>query len=226
MDDLYIQFSYRSPLILCIVSKESSNLAWHLDVIYNQIVSILSKYTLTRIYSDRGYNFDLRRWLNGFDKRVDVCLKSFVEDPVVYLSGFRILPLNYSDREFIVNTMASCIKSVTSTVRWIWLSRISNNVQVAFAVLIAHRQLIALVRMPKLNLTSPDFNILANLVECHSSLQDVETWVPICLPHFDKKYVYPLCAHSLASILVLAYMLIFPIYGKELDRALLCNPSY
>ncbi|KAI6192378.1 SAND family protein [Aphelenchoides bicaudatus] len=172
MDDLYIQFSYRSPLILCVVSQDSSNLAWHLDVIYNQIVSMLSRHTLKRIYADRGYNFDLRRWLDGFDKRVDVCLKSFVEDPVVYLSGFRILPLNYADRDFIVSTMASSINAVTSTV--------------AFAVLIAHRQLIALVRMSKLNLTSSDFNILANLVECHEAFRGVETWVPICLPHFDK----------------------------------------
>lgn len=105
MDDLYIQFSYRSPLILCVVSRDSSNLAWQLDVIYNQIVSMLSRHTLKRIYSERGYNFDLRKWLDGFDKRVDICLRSFVEDPVVYLSGFRILPLTYSDREFMVDNL-------------------------------------------------------------------------------------------------------------------------
>ncbi|KAI6180118.1 SAND family protein [Aphelenchoides besseyi] len=172
MDGLYVHFSYRSPIILCIVSHEPSNLKWHLDVIYNQVISILTKFALRKTYEERGGNFDLRRYLTGIDKRFDVCLKSFELDPVVYLSGFRILPMNYADREFIVNTMASCINASTSTV--------------AFAVLIAHRQLIALVRMKKLNLTSSDFNILANLVECHESLRDVETWVPLCLPHFNK----------------------------------------
>ncbi|KAI6239349.1 SAND family protein [Aphelenchoides fujianensis] len=158
MDRLYVHFSYRSPIILCIVAAEPSNLKWHLDVIYNQVLSILSKFQLKKIYVDRGDNFDLRRWLGDIDKRVDVCLKSFELDPVVYLAGFRILPMNETDREFLV----------------------------AFAVLIAHRQLIALVRMKRLNLTSSDFNILANVVECYESLRDVETWVPLCLPHFNK----------------------------------------
>ncbi|KAI6233399.1 Vacuolar fusion protein MON1-like protein [Aphelenchoides fujianensis] len=172
MDRLYVHFSYRSPIILCIVAAEPSNLKWHLEVIYNQVLSILSKFQLKKIYVDRGDNFDLRRWLGDIDKRVDVCLKSFELDPVVYLAGFRILPMNETDREFLVSTMAACINARTSTV--------------AFAVLIAHRQLIALVRMKRLNLTSSDFNILANVVECYESLRDVETWVPLCLPHFNK----------------------------------------
>lgn len=56
-----------------------------------------------------------------------------------------------------------------------------------FALLIAHRQLVAMVRMKKVNLTASDFNILANLVECHESLRNADTWVPICLPYFNKK---------------------------------------
>lgn len=77
---------------------------------------MLSKSVLKKVFEERGDNFDLRRWLNGLDKRVDVCLNSFVEDPVVYLSGFRILPMNLNDREFLVNTMSTSINEITSSV--------------------------------------------------------------------------------------------------------------
>lgn len=59
-----------------------------------------------------------------------------------------------------------------------------------FAVLVAHRQLVALVRMKRLNLGASDFNMIVNMIECHSSLRDGETWVPICLPQFDQKFAF------------------------------------
>lgn len=108
---LYIQFLYKSPLILCIISQHSFNLNVQLDIVYNQVISVLSKSMLQSIYSKMGDNFDLRRYLNGIDKRINSCVKGFNEDPVVFLSGFRILPLESSDREFITNTMATCINS-------------------------------------------------------------------------------------------------------------------
>lgn len=111
MPGLYIQFLYRSPLILCIISRHPYNLNVQLDIVYNQVISILSKSMLRSIYGKMGDNFDLRRYLNGIDKRIDSCVKGFNEDPVVFLSGFRILPLESSDREFIVHTMANSINS-------------------------------------------------------------------------------------------------------------------
>lgn len=117
LDGLYVQFAYKTPIILCVVARSSpANLRWQLDTIYNQLISILSKFTLKQIYKERGDNFDLRRWLQDIDKRVDACVRSFTLDPVVYLSGFRILPLHASDREFVVNTLANCINAGTSTV--------------------------------------------------------------------------------------------------------------
>lgn len=109
MQGLYMQFLYKSPLILCIVSKEPYNLAIQLDIVYNQLLSILTKNLLKVIYDTRGYNFDLRRFLDGIDKRVNACVKGFNEDPVIFFSGFRILPLNPYDREFIVQTLAANI---------------------------------------------------------------------------------------------------------------------
>lgn len=40
--------------------------------------------------------------------------------------------------------------------------------------------------MKKLSLTASDFNTITNLIECNKiNLVEGQTWVPICLPHFD-----------------------------------------
>lgn len=116
MQGLYVQFLYKSPLILCLLSKEPYNLTIQLDIVFNQLICILSKAMLKNIYDKYGYNFDLRRWLDGIDKRVNACVKGFNEDPVIFFSGFRILPLNPYDREFLVQTLATNINQFSPNV--------------------------------------------------------------------------------------------------------------
>lgn len=106
--DLFFQFLYRSPLILCLVSKQPCNLHIQLDTIYNQIISMFSRKMLREYYQKRGSNFDIRSLFDGIDKRVDACKKGFNEDPAI-LYGFRILPLSPTDRDFIVQTMGNII---------------------------------------------------------------------------------------------------------------------
>jgi len=172
--DVYIQFSHRSPLILCIVSRHPYNLAHQLDIVYNQVISVLTKWMLKEIYVKMGDNFDLRRYWGDLDKRVDACVKGFNEDPVVFLSGFRVLPLNPNDREFIVSTMASAINELSPE-------------NVVFGILVVHRQLVAMVRMKRIQMMPSDFNdIVVNTIECHSSLREGENCVPICLPIFNQ----------------------------------------
>uniref|UniRef100_A0A915MEK6 FUZ/MON1/HPS1 first Longin domain-containing protein n=1 Tax=Meloidogyne javanica TaxID=6303 RepID=A0A915MEK6_MELJA len=98
--DLFFQFLYRSPLILCLVSRQPCNLHIQLDTIYNQIISMFSRKMLREYYQKRGSNFDIR--------------------------------------------------SLFAKV-------------VAFGLLIAHRQLVALVRFKRLNLDAPDFNTIVNI---------------------------------------------------------------
>jgi len=171
----FVQFSHRAPLILCIVSRHPYNLRLQLDIVHNQVVSILSKTAIKGIYEKYGDNFDLRRYLDGIHKRVDACIKGFNEDPVVFLSGFRVLPLNPADREFLCSTMASIITE--------------HSRDVVFGILVVHRQLVAIARMRKVVLSPSDFNdIIVNMIECHSGqqLREGETWVPICLPQFNQ----------------------------------------
>ncbi|KAH7729578.1 SAND family protein [Aphelenchoides avenae] len=194
--NVYVHFSYKRPLIMCIVSRSPSNLSIELDLIHNQVLALLTKSILKGIYAKMGDNFDLRRWLDGIHKRVHACVKVFNEDPVVFLSGFRILPLNPLDRDFVISTMASAINEISPKI-------------VPFGMLIVHRQLVALVRMKHLDLSSSDFNIVVNMIECHDSLRTGETWVPICLPHFDSKhflyaYIYYLWEGSGPCLILLS----------------------
>jgi hypothetical protein len=59
---------------------------------------------------------------------------------------------------------------------------------VAFGLLIAHRQLVTLVRRRKLNLDASDFNTIVNLIECHkANLVQGDHQLPFCLPKLDPK---------------------------------------
>jgi proline dehydrogenase len=72
----FVQFLHRSPLILCIISRHQVNLKVKLDIIYNQVISILSKTMLKNAFDKMGHNFDLRRWFDGIDKRVHTCFRT------------------------------------------------------------------------------------------------------------------------------------------------------
>lgn len=113
---VHIQLSFKSPLILCIVSRHPYNLNLQLEIVFNQILSILSKNTLDNSYKKHGHQFDVRRWLDGIDKRINACVRGFIEDPVVFSSGFRILPVSPEDREYIVNLMATSIEESSTKV--------------------------------------------------------------------------------------------------------------
>ncbi|KAL3100427.1 hypothetical protein niasHS_001730 [Heterodera schachtii] len=164
------QFLYRSPLILCLISKQPWNLSVQLDTIYNQIISMFSRQMLKGYYAKRGYNFDIRTLFDGIDKRIDACAKGFNEDP--------------ADRDFLVQTMGTIINELCPNI-------------IAFGLLIAHRQLVTLVRMKKLNLDAPDFNTIVNLIECHkTNLMQGDHQVPICLPKFNQNsFLYAYISH-------------------------------
>lgn len=68
----------------------------------------------------------------------------------------------------------------------------SKSKVVAFGLLIAHRQLVALVRFKRLNLDAPDFNTIVNLIECHkANMIHSDHQFPFCLPKFDpNQFLY------------------------------------
>jgi len=167
-------FVNRDPLILVAVgqTRESTRqLALNLNYAYNQILSVLTLATLSRILNDKP-NFDLRRLLAGSEKFIDSLLHRIETDPSILLCSVRCLPLAASVRDQISNAIASSCNKVGNLV---------------FAILITNcGQLITMVRMKKYFLHPGDLHLIFNLVYSSESFKSAESWTPICLPRFDS----------------------------------------
>jgi len=167
-------FVNRDPLILVAVgqTRESTRqLALSLNYAYNQILSVLTLATLSRILNDKP-NFDLRRLLAGSEKFIDSLLYRIETDSSIMLCSVRCLPLAAGVRDQISNIISSSCNKVRDLV---------------FAILITNSgQLITMVRMKKYFLHPGDLHLIFNLVYSSESFKSAESWTPICLPRFDS----------------------------------------
>nr|CDJ88746.1 Vacuolar fusion protein MON1 domain containing protein [Haemonchus contortus] len=178
--DVHVRFCHRSSLILCIVSRSCELLDDQLNVLFDQIVSTLSRSQLDIVYKKKGDNYDLRRLLRGTDKYMDSSVSAWRTDISLLQSAIRILPMQPSDRDYLSSTMVSCLTA----------AKLDG---VLFGLMIAHRQVAAMVRLRRYALHPRDTHILLNLISGNSSLRitEAQTWTPICLPNFnDKGFVY------------------------------------
>ncbi|CAI2351804.1 unnamed protein product [Caenorhabditis sp. 36 PRJEB53466] len=171
--DKYIQFLHKSPLIFCVVSKYPEQLDEQLEVLFEQICSILSKSQLENVYVKKGDNYDLRKLLRGTDRLIDSSISSWRGSSINLVdSSISAIPMNPSDREFLSTTMATCLGA----------AKLDGAL---FGIMIAHRQIAAIVRFKKYVIHPRDMNILINLVSDKSFQTDSQNWVPICLPRFN-----------------------------------------
>lgn len=178
--DIHVRFCHRSTLILCIVSRSYEQLDEQLNILFDQIVSTLSRSQLDIIYKKKGDNYDLRRLLRGTDRYIDSSVSAWRSDISLLQSAIRVLPMPSTDREFLSSAMVSCLTA----------SKLDG---VLFGLIIAHRQVAALVRLRKYVLHPRDTHILLNLISGNSSLRitEAQIWTPICLPNFnDRGFVY------------------------------------
>lgn len=165
-------FLHRVPLILVAVSRTKASvpqLNVLLNYVYNQIVSVLTYSNLSRIFEQRR-NYDLRRLLGGAEKFLDNLVDVMGTDPSFLLSAVRCLPLEFSVRDTIGQTLAQ------------HCGKLKN---VVFAILLAENHLVTLIRMKKYFLHAADLHLVMNLVSSSESFKSSETWLPICLPKFD-----------------------------------------
>ncbi|CCD71104.1 Vacuolar fusion protein MON1 homolog [Caenorhabditis elegans] len=185
--DNHIQFLHKSPLIFCVVSKYPEQLDQQLEVLFEQICSILSKSQLENVYKKKGDNYDLRKLLRGTDRLIDSSISSWRASPINLVdSSISAIPMNPSDREFLSTTMASCLGA----------AKLDGAL---FGIMIARRQIAAMVRFKKYMIHPRDLNIVINLVSDNTLQTDSQNWVPICLPRFNDTgffyaYIsYPWC---------------------------------
>uniref|UniRef100_A0A914UUA6 Vacuolar fusion protein MON1 homolog n=1 Tax=Plectus sambesii TaxID=2011161 RepID=A0A914UUA6_9BILA len=172
---LTICFTHRGPLILAAVSRvgeSQSQLNAQLDLVHSQILSVLTRTALLRVFEQRGHNFDLRRLLQGTEKSLGTAVVAAETDPAVGLNAVRVLPMVSSDRDALGQAIVSSANAC----------KVKNLV---FGVIVVRRQLVTMVRMKKYALHPADLHIVLNLVACNPSFKNVESWSPICLPRFD-----------------------------------------
>ncbi|XP_005090495.1 protein SAND [Aplysia californica] len=148
--------------------ESTQQMLLQLTYMYNQVISVLTLSTLTRIFKQHR-NYDLRRPLSGAEKFFDNLLNLMDVEPGLLLSSVRCLPLDSSVRENISHSIVQHAKVK----------------DLVFALIIAQNQLVTLVRMKKYYIHPMDLHLIINLINASESFKAAESWTPICLPKFD-----------------------------------------
>lgn len=175
---MQISFSYRSPLILCIVSRDGFQLDAQVDLVYKQMLSIICRDQLISIFQTKGANFDLRFMLKGTDRHLNAMVCGYRNDIAVFMRSIRIFPMTFADREQFTSAIISAVNN----------AKVKN---IVYGLVVANRQLITVVRMKGIILNPCDLHLLINLIDCNPSLKNADNWIPICLPQFnDTGYLY------------------------------------
>lgn len=58
-----------------------------------------------------------------------------------------------------------------------------------FAIILTHGHLVSIARLKNYHLHPSDLYLLVNLVNSSDAFKGVESWVPVCLPRFDSRFV-------------------------------------
>lgn len=164
----------QGPLVLVSVSstrQSEQQIRNELLYVYNQIVSMLTQASITRIFEHKK-NYDLRRLLAGSEKILDGLLNLVDFDPSFLLSAVRCLPIASSFRDSLSQILQ---KAITPNL--------------VFSILIAKNQLLTIAQekmvIEDAKLDPADLHLLLNLIGASSAFQAGEIWTPICLPSFN-----------------------------------------
>uniref|UniRef100_A0A3B4E3I9 Vacuolar fusion protein MON1 homolog n=1 Tax=Pygocentrus nattereri TaxID=42514 RepID=A0A3B4E3I9_PYGNA len=173
-DEHTVVFMQQGPLVLVSVSssrQSEQQLRDELLYVYNQIVSMLTQASITRIFEHKK-NYDLRRLLAGSEKILDGLLNLVDSDPSFLLSAIHCLPISSSFRDSLSQILQ---KAITPNL--------------VFSILIAKNQLLTIVQekmvIEDARLDPADLHLLLNLIGASSAFQAGEIWTPICLPSFN-----------------------------------------
>ncbi|XP_072102681.1 vacuolar fusion protein MON1 homolog B-like isoform X2 [Mobula birostris] len=179
-DDYQVVFSQEGPLVLVCVSRgrqSERQLRRELLYVYQQILSMLTRATLTRVFR-RKQSFDLRRLLAGSEKILDGLLRRLEREPGPLLGAVRCL------------TLAAPLREAAGQ-----LLRRAAAPNLVFSILVAGGSLVTIVQervvIEEARLDPADLQLLFNLLAASSSFQAGEVWAPICLPRLcPDGYLY------------------------------------
>lgn len=167
-------FLERSPLILVAVSRggeSEAQLRAGLSLLYHQILSVLTKRQLNRIFEQRR-NFDLRRLLSGTEKSLEALSDAWGVEASLVLGAVAPLPLPPQLRD----GLSVALRSICSKIP-----------KLLFGLIVGGGQLVTMVRMAKYSLSPGDLHLILSLVRLNgAAFMTAESWLPLCLPRFDS----------------------------------------
>jgi len=147
-----------------------------LDALYMQILSTLTLPTLTHLFSIRP-STDLRRPLQGTEVLLSSLADSFTRgSPSTLLSALECLKIRKSHRSVINTTMIK--------------ARVDD---LLYGLVVAGGRLVSVIRPKKHSLHPSDLQLIFNMLFEAEGIKagGGESWVPICLPGFNKTgYLY------------------------------------
>lgn len=111
-------FLVREHLIIVGVSSGADSmqqLLLQLTYVYNQVISVLTYSTLSKIFKQRR-SYDLRRLLSGAEKFIDNLLNMMDREMSILLGSVRCLPLESDVREIITQSIVQQTKVKVRTV--------------------------------------------------------------------------------------------------------------
>ncbi|KAG0145693.1 hypothetical protein CROQUDRAFT_705186 [Cronartium quercuum f. sp. fusiforme G11] len=162
----------KPPLFLLAVSnwgEPESILRLHLEYLYLLIQSIVSLSQLHKLF-ERRQNYDLRRTLTGTESIFRGLVNKLQWDFSIMMSGLEVF---------------SCARATRNTI-----SRILNLEEVArkllYSIVLIHGKVACLVRPKNHSVHPSDLQLIITTVLSSSSLQNSESWVPICLPGYNS----------------------------------------
>lgn len=203
-NDTKITFLVRDPLVFVSITKieyemaldQNNNLRQllvnQLEMLYNYLVSIISKPSLCKYYENR-MNYDLRKVLTLLDYRNldDLAMSStfgfYLNDTAPQLDlGFEYYISNLVDNGFPSFKLSHSIRSKLGNI----LANERIN-ELLFGVLTYDLRYVLSVLKPKThNLGNQDLQLLLRIVRNNNSnIKDMEQedlWLPICLPGFNS----------------------------------------
>ncbi|KAJ2367758.1 Vacuolar fusion protein mon1 [Coemansia sp. RSA 2611] len=186
-----IVFYTNGPLYLLAASDRGDPeelLRNELQLLHSQIVSILTRAQLTRIFEQRS-SFDLRQLLGGTEGILDQLVDRLDVDFGFALGSLDTLWMRYQLRERIGKTV---------------LARRPR--ELLYAMVVSDMKLVTLVRPRKHSLHPADLHVLFNMATCRVFASG-EHWTPVCFPRFNDQgflhvyisYVTPRVALVLVS---------------------------
>ncbi|EGF81276.1 hypothetical protein BATDEDRAFT_87530 [Batrachochytrium dendrobatidis JAM81] len=185
-------FHVRGPLYLVAVSSTGESeyqLRKQLDMLFDQITLTLTALQLDRIFKQR-VNYDLRNLIWGTEIFMDTLCKSFQRDSSIFLESMQCTRIPSRLRDRLTQALIDA----------------APPKDLLFGLLFAKDRLVTLLRPRNYTLHPKDIYLLVNMIMSSSTFRTVQSWTPVCLPHFNNRGFLHTYVCFITSDLCLALM--------------------